>query len=204
MSPCARIHRSGAAARRGVVMRALVLVMTSLAATMAVACGSASAAHAVTPLASAARAGDVAAIDRLLAAGANINEGSGVNGWSPAMHAIHKGEAVALAHLLDRGAALDGESGSRALAMAAGYGNIVMVRVLLAHGVAPSSTILEAAVGGAWDIDYRWSGCAAHTAVTRALLEKNPAVRVPRSANGRLALFWAGWKGCDDLLRLLS
>ena len=79
-----------------------------------------------------------------------------------------------------------------------------MVRVLLAHGVTPPTDILESAVGGAWDIDYRWSGCQRHTAVTRALLDKNPRLRMPQSFGGRIARAWANLKGCDDLLRLVS
>jgi hypothetical protein len=61
----------------------------------------------VSPLAAAARAGDVAEIDRLLDAGADVNAGSGVNDWPPIVHAIHKKQLVALGHLLDRGARLD-------------------------------------------------------------------------------------------------
>jgi hypothetical protein len=57
-------------------------------------------AYPITPLAAAARAGDINEIDRLAAAGANLDEGSGVNRWPPVVHAIHKGQTGALAHLV--------------------------------------------------------------------------------------------------------
>ena len=46
--------------------------------------------HPLTPLAAAARAGDLQEIDRLVAAGADVNARSGVNNWPPLLHAIHK------------------------------------------------------------------------------------------------------------------
>lgn len=93
------------------------------------------AAYAVSPLAAASRAGDVAEIDRLLAAGADINAGSGVNGWPPVIHAIHKHQLAALSHLLVRGAAVDAPLRSRALNVARGSGDEDAVRAILnAHG----------------------------------------------------------------------
>ena len=88
-------------------------------------------------LASAARAGRLEQIDALIRRGADINQPSGVNGWTPVVHAIHKGQIGALRRLVDLGASLDGEVGRRALMMAGGYGEEPTVRFLLAHGVTP-------------------------------------------------------------------
>ena len=86
----------------------------------------------VSPLAAAARAGDLAAIDRLLMAGADINAGSGVNNWPSVIHAVHKGQVKALEHLLDRGAVADQPVRDRALDVARGSGDEVEVRAILA------------------------------------------------------------------------
>jgi hypothetical protein len=44
----------------------------------------------MTPLAGAARRGDVAEIDRLIAAGADVNEHANLKGWPPIIHAIRR------------------------------------------------------------------------------------------------------------------
>src|SRR5688572_4006073 len=71
-----------------------------------------------TPLAAAARRGDLADIDRLIATGADVNEPSGRNNWPPLIHAIHKGRRQAVMRLLEHGASLDGNVGRTALFMA--------------------------------------------------------------------------------------
>ena len=86
----------------------------------------------VSPLAAAARAGDLGEIDRLQAAGADINEGSGVNSWPPVIHAVHKGQVKALEHLLDRGAVADQPVRNRALNVARGSGDEAEVRATFA------------------------------------------------------------------------
>ena len=88
-------------------------------------------AYAVSPLAAASRTGDLAEIDRLLAAGADINAGSGVNDWPPVVHAIHKHQLVALEHLLDRGAVLSASLRSRALSVARASGDEDAVLTIL-------------------------------------------------------------------------
>ena len=88
----------------------------------------------VSPLAAAARAGDVREIDRLLDQGADINAGSGVNDWPPVVHAIHKGQMAALGRLLDRGADLNDALVARALNVAQGSGDEAAVKpILQAH-----------------------------------------------------------------------
>ena len=73
----------------------------------------------------------MAEIDRLLEVGADINAGSGVNGWPPIIHAIHKQQLGALAHLLEKGAALDDQVLARALNVAQGSGDEAEVRPIL-------------------------------------------------------------------------
>jgi ankyrin repeat protein len=176
----------------------------------------------VTPLANAARGGELDAIDRLIAAGADVNEPSGVNGWPPVVHAIHRRQRDAAVRLLERGASLDGRIGRDALFMASGYGDAETVAVLLSRGVplpqdAPSmASLIAAAIGGAWDIDYRWSGCDRHAAVARLLVAKDPDLKVvgilsPTSVARtrstfvyRVARWYACHKGCDELLRIVG
>ena len=191
----------------------------ALAVVLVVACGSG---HPITPLATAARSGDLAAIDRLITAGADVNEPSGVNGWPPVMHAIHKGQRQALVRLLERGAAMDGRVGREALFMASGYGDAETVAVLLSHGVQPpqdapsAASLVAVTVGGAWDIDYHWSGCDRHAAVAKLLVARDPDLRVvgelsPTSVararstfENRVARWYARHKGCDELLRIVG
>jgi ankyrin repeat protein len=71
--------------------------------------------HPLTPLAAAARAGDLREIDRLVAAGADVNAGSGVNSWPPLLHAIHRDQMAAVARLLAHGASIEGQSGVEAV-----------------------------------------------------------------------------------------
>ena len=77
------------------------------------------------------RHGDIATIDRLVSAGANINEPSGVNGWPPVVHAIHTRQRQAVLKLLERGASLEGSAGRDGLFMASGYGDAETVSILL-------------------------------------------------------------------------
>jgi hypothetical protein len=175
-----------------------------------------------TPLGNAAREGDLEAIERLLAAGADINEPSYLADWPPVIHAIHKRQRDALVRLLERGASLEGSIGEKALFMASGYGEPDILDVLLTRGVPlPSdpptaASLVAAAVGGAWDFDYEWSGCDRHTAVARLLVARDPDLRSagslsPTSVAGakstlehRFARLYARFKDCDELLRVVT
>ena len=175
-----------------------------------------------TALATAAREGDLTEIDRLIAAGADVNQASGRADWPPLVHAVHKGQRAAVVRLIEHGASLEGDTGRRALSMASGYGEVETVKVLLAKGVALPKTaeeggsLMAAAVGGAWDLDYEWSGCERHTQVVRLLIAADADLRVvrelsPRSIararstfQNRVAEMYARRKGCDELLRLLN
>lgn len=197
----------------------LVRISAALAILMLVACGHG---QPVGPLATAARQGDLDTIDRLIAAGADVNAPSGANAWPPLIHAIHKEQRQAVARLLDRGASVAGRVGGTALFMAAGYGDAETVALLLSHGVSmpedvPSAaSLIAVAIGGAWDIDYQWSGCDRHAAVAKLLVARDPDLRVvgilsPTSMararstfEYRVARWYAERRGCDELLRIVG
>jgi hypothetical protein len=86
--------------------------------------------HPLTPLAAAARAGDLEEIDRLVAAGADVNAGSGASNWPPLLHAIHQDQIAAVARLLARGASIEGQSGVDAVKMAEREGHPELVPLL--------------------------------------------------------------------------
>jgi ankyrin repeat protein len=176
----------------------------------------------MNPLAVAARNGDLAEIDRLIAAGSNVNEPSGRYDWPPVIHAVHKGKRPALTRLLERGASLEGDVGRQALFMASGYGDAETVALLLSRGapmpdsVTAAGELIAVAIGGAWDIDYEWSGCDRHTAVAKLLVARDSDLRVvgilsPTSFarakstfQYRVARWQARRKGCDELLRIVG
>jgi ankyrin repeat protein len=158
----------------------------------------------ITALAWAARFGQPTSIDVLLASGAAIDLPCGTNDWTPLMHAVHKNRNEAARALLRAGASIRGRHGKQALAMAAGYGNADLVQTLLDAGAAPDPDILVAAVGGAWDIDYQWTGCEPHTATVRALLAAAPGLRMPDDTGSRSALRYARKKGCTEMLALVE
>ena len=87
-------------------------------------------AHPLTPLAAAARAGDLEAIDGLVEAGADVNAGSGVSNWPPLLHAIHKDQTAAVARLLAHGASIEGQSGVDAVRLAEREGHPELVSLL--------------------------------------------------------------------------
>jgi ankyrin repeat protein len=129
-----------------------------------------------SPLASAARQGNLAAIRRLARAGANLNEPSGVNGWTPLHHAIHKNQAAAVKLLLDLGADVNAQvpHSVTPLMMAAGYGYHPIVQILLEHHADAAvrdvhgETALDYARHGVADID-RFTWPRAQTACVRLL-----------------------------------
>jgi hypothetical protein len=147
-----------------------------------------------TPLIGAARDGDVAAIQTLIAHGADPGERGGVNGWPPLMHAVHKNQKAAVAALFDAGADPNerADGGSTALIMAAGYGATDIVRLLLAHGADPrmkdrnGDSALSAAISGVGDIDkFTLGHCQAAT--VKVLLDSAPDLRAGVRLSDRCA-----------------
>jgi ankyrin repeat protein len=165
-------------------------------------------AFAITPLAVAARSGRVEAIELLLKRGADPHLGSGVNGWTPLLHALHK-DQLAAAERLARTCEAPSAELDRALYMAAGYAQTASVEALLARGADPrrsyetGANALAHATAGAFDIDTSYRGCAAHTATVRALLAASPGLTLEGEA-GREARRAAERRGCADLLALLD
>ncbi len=151
-----------------------------------------------TPLADAARAGDIAAIRNLIAHGSDPNEAAGNNNWSPLLHAIHKGQIKSVEALLDGGADINRLSGDgiTPLMMAAGYGYTDIVELLLRRGANPRVAgpdgvrAVDLAVAGVSDID-RFTLFSCQEDTIRVLRNADPSSPVsPR------ALMWARAKRC--------
>jgi ankyrin repeat protein len=120
------------------------LLVTVLGASLLVGCGWL---NPPNHLASAARTGDLETIDRLIAAGADVNAPSGVNDWPPILHALHKGQHDSVERLLERGASVHGRAGQDVVRWISGYGAA------------------------------EWRGCAAHTQLLRLVLARVPALK---------------------------
>jgi ankyrin repeat protein len=164
-------------------------------------------AHGITPLASAARSGRVEAIELLLARGADPHRGCGVNSWTPLLHALHKNQLAAAGRLMATCSAPSAEL-DEALFMAAGYAQTEAVAALLKRGADPrkdfgdGANAMSNAVSGAFDIDFSYRGCAAHTDTVRALLSV-PEARLHGGA-GASARRAAERRGCAEMLSLLD
>jgi len=163
--------------------------------------------YGMTPLATAARNGRVEAIELLLARGADPHRGCGVNGWPPLLHALHKNQLAAAQTLLATCTAPSAELDD-ALFMAAGYAQSDAVTALLKHGADPNkdfgdgANALSNAVAGAFDIDYSYRGCEAHTEAAKALMAA-PGVTLKGSV-GASARRAAERRGCTAMLALLD
>lgn len=129
----------------------------------------------------AARCGNAENIPLLAEAGADLNRGAGVNGWTPLMHAIHKNRIESVAALLDAGADVNARGGSdaTALMMAAGYGYANIVDTLARRGAdvgarnRKGATALEYAITGVSDID-RWTTGECQVETVKALASRAP------------------------------
>ena len=167
----------------------------------------ASGGYGLTPLASAARSGQVDAIELLLGRGADPHRGCGVKGWTPLLHALHKIQKAAALRLMSTCSAPSAELDD-ALFMAAGYAQTTAVVALLQSGADPhkdfgdGANALSSAVGGAFDIDFSFRGCAAHTETVRALVQTGD-LHLAGSA-GTSARRSAERRGCADMLALLK
>ena len=162
----------------------------------------------ITPLASAARGGRVDAIELLLSRGADAHRGSGVNGWTPLLHALHKNQIATAKRLMATCTAPSAELDA-ALYMASGYAQAEAVEALLARGADPHKEIggganaLSNAVAGAFDVGDSYRGCPDRTVVVRDLLERAPDLKLSGSA-GDAARRAAERRGCTEMLALLD
>lgn len=135
-------------------------------------------------LASAAREGDLTRIRRRVKAGANLNEPSGVNGWTPLHHAVHNNQPGSVRVLLELGADADARvpHSVTPLMMAAGYGYDAIVRILLEHHADLSlkdfhgETAMDYARHGVADIDrFTWPN--QQPTCVRLLQSEKPRIR---------------------------
>jgi ankyrin repeat protein len=150
----------------------------------------------LTPLVNAARSGDVQTIRLICAHGADPDQPSGGNDWTPLLHAVHKNQAASVAALLDAGANVNRatSSGMTPVMLAAGYGQRDVVQLLLARGANPTlrdghgETAIDYALYGVTDLDdFTFFRCQPETAV---LLEP---VSPPASAGAQR---WSHLKRC--------
>lgn len=150
----------------------------------------------LTPLVEAARSGDVHAIRSLCVHGADPDQPSGVNDWTPLLHAVHTKQLQSVAALLDAGAKVNRatSSGMTPLMLAAGYGQHDVVELMLAHGANATlhdeagEVALDYALYGVTDLDdFTLFRCLSETT---AVLER---VSPPASPNARR---WSHLKSC--------
>ena len=182
------------------------VVLGSIVAAAALAC--ARPMPEITPLARAARQGDAHTIAAIVAAGQDPNGvDPGGNHWTPLLHAIHKGQRPAIDALLAAGADVHKKSGDLSpLMMAVGNGRADIVRRLLVMGADPRADgpgIFPIAVAGGalTDIENPLLGrCNAD--VVKALLDRDPSLRLPRNPRGHLSLLFARLNNCEEVLRL--
>ena len=162
----------------------------------------------ITPLAAAARNDRIDVIDLLIDRGADPHRGSGVNGWTPLLHALHKNRIGAARRLMQTFTAPSAEL-DEALYMASGYAQTEAAQALLGLGADPrrthgdGATALSAAVGGVFDIDVGYKGCAAHTETVRALLAADATLTLVGEA-GERARASAKRHECTELLALIE
>jgi ankyrin repeat protein len=159
-----------------------------------------------TPLAIAARTGDLPTMQRLLASGVSPNVvDPGGNRWTPLLHAIHKGQLGSVELLLGSGADPKlSVNGVQPLLMAVGTGNAPIVRRLLKAGADPRSDndiLLTAVSGGALsDLDHPLLG-RCNGDVVKALLEHAPDLRLRPGPRTRIALWFAWFNNCGAQLK---
>jgi len=160
-------------------------------------------------LMTAARCGQLSAIRVLVDSGADPDLRSGRNGWTPLLHAIHKGQSDAVVELLRQGADVNAAtaSGLTPLMMASGYGRTEIVRILLSHGAdvwksnRQGDSALTMAALGVMDIDdFTFGSCQMET--VQALLDHEPGLtrKVKLGGLDRLILRMR----CRDVLALLE
>ncbi len=166
------------------------------------------------PIVWAAREGQVESIRALVAAGVDVNEMDRAgNGWTPLQHALHKRQSGAARILVESGADVSKRRTGEMppLMMAAGYGDLSSVNLLLDHGAdaafefQPGITAVWAAAGGMALADIT-DGPPLGTCfpeIVRILREKAPAASIHHNIETRFLHLFA--KGeCVTLLDSLT
>ena len=170
----------------------------------------------MTPLMTAARENDVVAIAGLVRAGAMVDRVDHRQGWTPLLHAIHKGSHEAAAALLAAGADpnLAGGGEIPPLFFAVMNGDPALVRLLLDRGADPRVTTsggdtnaLLLAVEGGFMADVDRGGHllgSCQDEIVGLLLERAPDLRLPGGFESRVALGLARLHGCRATLAALA
>lgn len=158
------------------------------------------------PIAGAARDGRTDLIATLIKQGADPNVRSGVNSWTPLLHAIHKHQNGSVIALLEGGADVNAASpdGTTPLMMAAGYGYTDTVEILLDRGADARARLkngmnaLAMAVMGTSDIDrFTMGACQVPTAM--ALARRVPGLKLDGIGNLPREILAVKLKGCVAL-----
>lgn len=145
----------------------------------------------------AARTGRTDAIAELVRAGADPDlHDSGPNGWTPLLHAVHKGELGSVRALLAAGAAPDsrGDNELTPLMLAAAQGETEIVEELLKAGADPR---LRGPIG--WSA-LEQAVANGQPAVVDALLRKDPELHLGPSPRVWVVRTLAWVQGHSDLL----
>ena len=161
----------------------------------------------ISPVAAAARKGDTARIAELARGGASLDEPSGVNDWTPLMHAIHTNQGSSVQALLKSGANANRSCcrGLTPLILAAGYGQRDNVVALLQSGANPmlrgedGRTALDVAIMGLSHRPGAPMG-ACHVEVARELLAVEPQLK----ETVKLEPVLAALQSCPEIAKLLS
>ncbi|MFN0152008.1 MAG: ankyrin repeat domain-containing protein [bacterium] len=148
----------------------------------------------------AARGGQVAAIDALIARGAPLDAPFGVNDWSPLMHAIHKNQAAAVAALVAAGANVNfrAKRGVTPLILSAGQGEASITALLLEHGADPrfrNDAGVTALTNGV---------AAGNVEVVRAIVARAPELRLGATMWDTAARWLVRLRGDEEMSRLMA
>ena len=156
----------------------------------------------LTPLCRAARLGRLEVVSALLEAGARVDLPDHIptrEGWTPLMNAVHKNRGAIARALIAAGADVNLRTagGMTALSLASADADPTIVEALLEAGADPrdgpgGSAALTNAVA------------AGRIETVRALLAKDPGLRVRDGLGGRAALWIARIRGRSDILALLA